>query len=556
MATYAPAVYTSVVDQVNYAFSFETIEQADVYVKVGENLTTNFTITNYTTSGGGTVVLTTAPEVGTEVTVFRDTDITSMNATFMSGSAIRAQDLNGDFTQLRNAIQETESNVDSIIQNPYELPVASDVTLGGIKVGDNLSITADGVLSSTDTSGVPEAPNDGKQYGRQSEAWTEITPPAPSGVTKIIAGTNVTISPTSGVGDVTINSTASGGGGGIPEAPQNGKTYGRKNAAWSEISVPTGGVTYKGTRDLTLTAPGGPSNGDFYINTATTGNCDASWTGIAGTALNGGERVVFNGSQWDLLPAEGGMWSQNGDAIYYNDGNVGIGTVNPSFKLDVNGTGSFAGNVQSGGSPFGATADGIAFNAAGLVEASRSAGTSTIFRGYVTGNSNPNVEIRADGTTQIGGTLPSAPNISLNANGDVEVARLAVDGSIATIGNYYSLVKNGSGTIIGGWTNTDDSFKVGGTLPSAPNISLNADGSATFAKGTLQIDYADADDNLPTLKVGSPWGSAAEPVAQFGYGASTGFVSTTAINRNGSALFAGKLTAASYDLDSLPALPA
>ena len=94
----------------------------------------------------------------------------------------------------------------------------------------------------------------------------------------------------------------------------------------------TGGVTYKGTRDLTLTAPAGPSNGDFYINTATTGNCDASWTGIAGTALNGGERVVFNGSQWDLLPVEGGMWSQNGDAIYYNDGNVGIGTVLAYFK--------------------------------------------------------------------------------------------------------------------------------------------------------------------------------------------------------------------------------
>ena len=67
--------------------------------------------------------MTTAPEVGTEVTVFRDTDITSMDATFVSGSAIRAQDLNGDFTQLRNAIQETESNVDSIIQNAYELPV-------------------------------------------------------------------------------------------------------------------------------------------------------------------------------------------------------------------------------------------------------------------------------------------------------------------------------------------------------------------------------------------------------------------------------------------------
>ena len=90
---------------------------------------------------------------------------------------------------------------------------------------------------------------------------------------------------------------------------------------------------------------------------------------------------------------------------------------------------------------------------------------------------------------QVGGTAAD-PNISLNANGSADVARLVVDGSIATIGNYYSLVKNGSGTIIGGWTNTDDSFKIGGTLPDTPNISLNASGSATFA-GPVDIKRPD-----------------------------------------------------------------
>ena len=114
MATYAPAVYTSVADQVNYIFAFETIDKSDVYVKLNGTFTYDFTITNYTTSGGGTVVLVAAPEVGTEVIVCRQTDISSMDATFISGSAIRAQDLNGDFTQLRNAIQETESNIETI----------------------------------------------------------------------------------------------------------------------------------------------------------------------------------------------------------------------------------------------------------------------------------------------------------------------------------------------------------------------------------------------------------------------------------------------------------
>jgi hypothetical protein len=39
-----------------------------------------------------------------------------------------------------------------------------------------------------------------------------VTTISSSGVRKIIAGTNITISPTSGLGDVTINSTGGGGG--------------------------------------------------------------------------------------------------------------------------------------------------------------------------------------------------------------------------------------------------------------------------------------------------------------------------------------------------------
>ena len=84
-------------------------------------------------------------------------------------------------------IADNAADIADIQNNPYQLPIASDSVLGGIKVGSNLSITADGTLSATGGAG--------------------------GGVTKIVAGNNVTISPGTGVGDVTINAVGGGGGG-------------------------------------------------------------------------------------------------------------------------------------------------------------------------------------------------------------------------------------------------------------------------------------------------------------------------------------------------------
>jgi hypothetical protein len=155
--------------------------------------------------------------------------------------------------------------------------------------------------------------------------------------------------------------------------------------------------------------------------------------------------------------------------------------------------------------------------------------------------------LRSDGTLVLGGTLPASPNISLNANGEITGPdlvddfgnaftsykivtsssagqqrgqyvsttafqstvlspsgksssfrhtspladgtvitrfRVSVDGSIYThddTGDMSSFIlSDGSASFAG-------DIGIGGTIPSTPNISLNADGSAQFGNNNVEI---------------------------------------------------------------------
>ena len=97
---------------------------------------------------------------------------------------------------------------------------------------------------------IPEAPNDGQQYARQSEAWSVVTGGGGGGgVTQIVAGSNVTISPTNGTGVVTVNSTGGGGSSGV-----------------SSITAGAGIAVNQSTGDVTITNTGGGGGGGDVIN--------------------------------------------------------------------------------------------------------------------------------------------------------------------------------------------------------------------------------------------------------------------------------------------------
>jgi hypothetical protein len=89
----------------NYSFTFEYLEQDEVKVTLDGVATSAFTFANATT-----LSFTSAPTNGAEIRIYRDTNIDTLKATFFPGSAIKAEDLNDNFTQNNFAVQEIKAS--------------------------------------------------------------------------------------------------------------------------------------------------------------------------------------------------------------------------------------------------------------------------------------------------------------------------------------------------------------------------------------------------------------------------------------------------------------
>ena len=98
----------------NKAFSFPSYQESDIKVHVDgviKTTSTHYNITSYTTTGGGTVVFTAGniPATGSDIRIYRDTDVDTAKATFTAGSSVKAADLNNNITQLLYGQQEEKN---------------------------------------------------------------------------------------------------------------------------------------------------------------------------------------------------------------------------------------------------------------------------------------------------------------------------------------------------------------------------------------------------------------------------------------------------------------
>lgn len=192
--------------------------------------------------------------------------------------------------------------------NPHQVTTAQ-LGIGYLTdSGDgSLFLADDGTYKAGGGSGIPDAPADGNWYGRKDNSWADLSltyatiadldlhadnqnnPHAvtysqvgadPSGsaqsvqdnltthendinnphmVTKAQVGLGFVVDDGDGSLYLANDGTYKAGGGGIPEAPEDGLTYGRKDAGWTEV-VPNSGGTFYDDESPTIYIKGGGSN--------------------------------------------------------------------------------------------------------------------------------------------------------------------------------------------------------------------------------------------------------------------------------------------------------
>ncbi len=135
--------YTGNGSTTNYSFTFEYLKQSDVKVTLDAVDTTAFTFANATT-----LSFTSAPANNVAIRIFRDTAIDSLSSTFFPGSAIKAEDLNQNFTQSLYVTQESDVDAAAATTTANTAKATADTALTN---STNAITTANSTIATANT---------------------------------------------------------------------------------------------------------------------------------------------------------------------------------------------------------------------------------------------------------------------------------------------------------------------------------------------------------------------------------------------------------------------
>ena len=129
-----------------YSFTFPYLETTDIKVSLNAVDTTAYTLSNATT-----VSFTTAPASGVAIRIYRNTDTDNLKASFFPGSAIKASDLNNNFTQNLYVTQETDFDVDTANTTANTAKTTADTAIATANAATTAANTATATANTANT---------------------------------------------------------------------------------------------------------------------------------------------------------------------------------------------------------------------------------------------------------------------------------------------------------------------------------------------------------------------------------------------------------------------
>ena len=142
-----------------FSFTFPYLVESDIKASLDGTPTTAYTLANATT-----IQFNTAPANGVVIRIYRDTNVDDLPSTFFPGSAIKAEDLNNNFTQNNYSAQESKAAAS-------QAPTALDNSLAAVTTANQASADASAALTAAsnavayspvaDVASIPVSPTDG-----------------------------------------------------------------------------------------------------------------------------------------------------------------------------------------------------------------------------------------------------------------------------------------------------------------------------------------------------------------------------------------------------------
>jgi len=285
MAT-TQTTYTGNGSTTNYSFTFEYLKQADVKVTLDTVATTAFTFANATT-----LAFTTAPANGVAIRIFRDTTIDTLSSTFFPGSAIKAEDLNQNFTQNLYVTQESDAEAASATTtaNGAVTTANSAVTTanGAVTTANSADTKSDAAVATANTSNTNSTAAVATANTASSNATAAVNT-ANTASTNATAAVNTanTASTNATTAVNTANSAATDAATAITTANSATTTANTALAnAATATTTANGAVTTANTADTNATAAVSTANTANTSATAAVATANAAQSAVSGAAF-------------------------------------------------------------------------------------------------------------------------------------------------------------------------------------------------------------------------------------------------------------------------------